>query len=75
MARKKKPVKTELEVACENLSCIRSLNETGRIELLLDTLETLDNGDALAYFERWLDVVCSALGIDVEESIDANPYT
>lgn len=74
MKRSKKPSKSELELAVENLKNIPSLDEQGKIELLLDTQSTLNNGDASAYFEKWLDAVCEALKIELDDIQETNPF-
>ena len=56
----------ELGRALEALSVVPELNERQRIELLIDTQAGLNNGDAMAYFGRWLEAVCDAIGIELE---------
>lgn len=74
MSKKQKP--SDSETALTALSKIPLMDEKQRIELLLDTQAELNNGDAMAYFGRWLDAVCDALGIDLEPSDPAsNPFS
>mgnify|MGYP003633572307 CR=1 FL=1 len=66
MARKRQS-QSELQIAIDRLADVSKLDERGRIELLIDTQDNLNNGDAMAYFDHWLDAVCDAIEIDRDD--------
>lgn len=75
MAKRRQPKTSEFETALENLVEIPRLNERARIELLIDTQASLNNGDAMAYFGHWLDAVAEAVGIELVEPDESdNPF-
>jgi hypothetical protein len=63
---KRKPKLDEFEMALADLARLPQLDERGRIEMLIRWQDRLNNGDAMAFFDHWLDGVCEAIGIDTE---------
>jgi len=68
--------RSALDKASDNLDTVASLDERGRIALLVKTQDGLNNGDAMSYFGAWLDAVCDALDLDApEEDPNENPFS
>lgn len=63
--------RSELDIATDALSTIGDLDERGRILLLIETQDQLNNGDAMAFFGRWLDAMIEELDIELPE-VDPN---
>jgi hypothetical protein len=59
--------RSDLERALKRLDRLPSLDERGRIRLLVRTQSRLNNGDAMEFFGHWLDGVCELLGIDDDD--------
>jgi len=60
------PQSENLKAAIRTLKTLDELDERGRIELLINQQDRLNNGDAMAFFGHWLDAVCEVVGIEME---------
>lgn len=65
----KRTKRNEYEIALAQLGKISALDERGRIELLIEQQDKLNNGDAMAFFGHWLDAVCVHLEIEFDEPV------